>query len=356
MMAAETQPTESQPEPPRFQFSLATLLFLCVVLASSLAVFGGWGIVVFAMVCGIALRLHYAEPWPSVIAILALIAFILMLIGLLLPAVQSVRGVSRRVWCSSRLQDTVAALQQYHQINGCFPPAYIADKNGKPVHSWRVLILPYLGRIDIYKAYDFTEPWDGPKNEKLLTIAPNLFTCPSDHSEAAPTQTSYVAVVGPNSAWAGKKPRKLGDFPRGGSDTIMLAEVADSGVNWMEPRDLLVEDLEKLDAKVTALTVSSHHCGHREEFFFTYDNRSGANVAMADGRVAYLSPGALSAKNLRKILQVGAYTEEEVSANEAMHTDWHWNWPNIAALAVWLLSVGILLTRAVRSRRPLSVP
>ena len=58
-----------------------------------------------------------------------------------------------------------AALQAYHQANGCFPPAYIADKNGKPMHSWRVLILPYLDYDDLYKAYDFSEPWDGPKNK-----------------------------------------------------------------------------------------------------------------------------------------------------------------------------------------------
>ena len=32
------------------------------------------------------------------------------------------------------------------------------------------------------------------------------------------------------------------------------------------------------------------------------------------------------------------------------------NWPNIATLAVWLLSVGTLLTHAVRSRKILAVP
>ena len=36
------------------------------------------------------------------------------------------------------------------------------------MHSWRVLLLPYLDRSDLYKAYDFTEPWDGPNNRKLL--------------------------------------------------------------------------------------------------------------------------------------------------------------------------------------------
>ena len=44
----------------------------------------------------------------------------------------------------NNLRKSRLALHNYHQANGCFPPAYIADKNGKPMHSWRVLILPYM--------------------------------------------------------------------------------------------------------------------------------------------------------------------------------------------------------------------
>ena len=71
----------------------------------------------------------------------------------------------------NNLRQIALALQSYHQANGCFPPAYVADKNGKPMHSWRVLILPYLGFDDLYKAYDFTEPWDGPNNKKTESAA-----------------------------------------------------------------------------------------------------------------------------------------------------------------------------------------
>ena len=355
MMAAETQPTESQPEPPRFQFSLATLLFLCVVLSSSLAVFGGWGIVVFAIVVGIALRLHYAKSVRSAIIRLVLVALILMgLIGLLLSAVQTAREAGRAMSCRNNLHQIVLALLHYEQAYGCFPPAYVADKNGKPMHSWRVLILPYLDDVPLYNAYEFIEPWDGPKNKKLLAARIPLYVCPSADSADAPAcfQASYLAVVGPNAAWAGEKPRKLADFPRGGRDTIMVVEAANSGIHWMEPRDLPAESLERPDGKLPALTVSGRHA-HGEEFFFTYDRRPGAYVGFADGSVRYLPPAALSAENLSKILPVGAYREEVIA--KAVDENWHWNWPNIAALAVWLLSVGILWTRAVRSRRPLSV-
>ena len=246
----------------------------------------------------------------------------------------------RRVACSNNLKDIALALHDYHRANGCFPPAYIADKTGKPMHSWRVLILPYLDRNDLYKAYDFTEPWDGPKNKRLLAKCPQIYLCPSDPpaSISVRTPTSYVAVVGPRAAWEGEKPRKLGDFPGETSNTIMLVEVADPHIPWTEPRDLSLDTLGVTDAKSPPLVVSSYH-GQREEFFFTYDRATGINVALADYGVRCWWLGNRSTEDLRKLLQIGGFTDKE-----SEETERHLNWPNIAALAVWLLPVGTLLT------------
>ena len=141
--------------------------------------------------------------------------------------------------------------------------------------------------IDLYKAYDFTEPWDGPKNKKLLARLSRGVCLPErpQRRHAGAAQTSYVAVVGPNAAWAGEKPRKLARFSgKDASNTIMVVEVADSGIAWAEPRDLSLDTLGAADGKSPALVLSSNH-GRREEFFFTYDYGSGVNVAMADGSV-----------------------------------------------------------------------
>jgi hypothetical protein len=249
------------------------------------------------------------------------------------------------------------ALQQYHEANGCFPPAYIAGKNGKPMHSWRVLIMPYFCAKNVYQGYDFTEPWDSTKNKTLLAEWHRVYACPSDPSAYAPgaTQTSYVAVVGRNAAWPGEKSRKVGpDFPT--SDTIMVIEVANSGIEWSEPRDLSLDELEAGGAKSPALTVSSNH-GVREDFFFIYDHGCGANVVMAGGIVHYLPPSSLSTEHLRKILQVGGCKGETIGSGEdSCGEGRRLNWPNIAALAVWLLSVGTLLYRAVRSRKAPRTP
>ena len=63
MSTPETQPAEPKPERPKFQFTLRTLLLLFVVLGSSLAVFGTWGIGAFGLVVGLATYLHHAESY-----------------------------------------------------------------------------------------------------------------------------------------------------------------------------------------------------------------------------------------------------------------------------------------------------
>ena len=275
--------------------------------------------------------------------------FVLYLIWFLLLQVGAPGASSHRAECVNNLKQLSVALQAYRQANGCFPPAYIADKNGKPMHSWRVLILPYFGCDRLYKAYDLTEPWDGPKNKKLWDACPSGFVCPSDRNACTPdvVRTSYVAVVGPNAAWAGEKPRKLGDFAGKASDTVMLVEVGNSGIPWTAPRDLSLDTLEVSEDKSPALVPSNNH-GQREEFFFTYDRDTRVNVAMADGSVHYLWTAGRSSEDLHKILEIGACGD---ASREALFDVGRPNWPNIAALAVWLVSVGTLLVGAVRSRK-----
>jgi hypothetical protein len=131
-------------------------------------------------------------------------------------------------------------LRNYHDAHGSFPPACVVDANGKPMHSWRVLILPYIDGDDLYKKYRFDEPWDGPNNRKLHGEIVQVFRCPSQQRlrNPNPHATSYVAVVGPRTAWRGDRPVKLSDFTDDSDATILLVETKDSGIHWMEPRDL----------------------------------------------------------------------------------------------------------------------
>ena len=341
--------TESPLDPlsPPFQFRLRTLLLLCVVLGSSLAVFGAWGVLVFGLVVAVAIYVHRFESLSSLTHFAFLVVCLMCLIGLLLSAVPSGCTATRRSECANNLMQIALALHQYEQANGCFPPAYVADNSGKPMHSWRTLILPNLDLSNLYDLFKLSEPWDGPNNKKPRTVPIPIYVCPSDPAvrQPAAVRTSYVAVVGPNTAWAGDKPRKLTDFGKHASTTIMLVEVTNSGIDWAEPKDLSLDSITAADDKSNTPTFTGTH-GRREEFFFTYGDGPCINVAMADGSVRTLRLGDRSAEELRKLFEIGGCTEE-VLYESARRV----NWPNIAALAVWLLSVGTLLIGAVRGRR-----
>jgi len=201
--------------------------------------------------------------------------------------------------------------------------------------------------------YSFNEPWDGPNNKKLLAYRVLTYECPSDPRVHGPgtAQTNYVAVVGSNAAWAGGRPRKIDDFTEGLTNTIMVVEVADAGISWTEPSDLSLDSLGVTGANSSALVPSSNHDPHSDSFYI-YDSFASANVAMADGHVRYLPPGSLSAERLPKILQIGGCRDEQVESYEDLGEKRRsLNWPNIAALAVWLASVGTLLIGAVRGRK-----
>jgi prepilin-type processing-associated H-X9-DG protein len=219
-------------------------------------------------------------------AILGIVAAAI-LAALLLPLISAARSAAHINSCNCRLKQFDLALLNYESTYKCFPPAYIADANGKPMHSWRVLILPYMERNDIYDKYDFTEPWDGPNNRKLASQIDSLFCCPEP--SGGPEETNYLAVVDPETGWPGATPRKIRDIRDGTSKTIALVEVANSGIHWMEPRDLtLAEALKGINAPGPGLTISSHHPG-------------GANVGWFDAHVSLLS-NTTSIKLLRGLL------------------------------------------------------
>ena len=106
------------------------------------------------------------------------------------------------------------------------------------------------------------------------------------------------------------------------------------------------------DGKSSELALTSNHCRY-EEFLFTYEHVPRICVVMADGSTQVLRVGNRSAEDLRKVLEIGGYKEDGEDNYGPVRRP---HWPNIAALAVWLLSVGTLLTHAVRSRKVRPIP
>jgi len=253
------------------------------------------------------------------------------------PQVAAVHECHRRYRCANNLKQIVLALHEYHLTYGQFPPAYVADANGKLMHSWRVLILPYLDFKSLYDAYDFDEPWDGPNNGKLAGFLVEMYQCPSaDHS--GPT-TNYVAVVGPGTAWPDDKTTSIADFRDGTSNTILVVETPQSDIHWMEPRDLTLDDVLSTDPHSWQKALS--HC--RTEGYFVVRQWSGRYVAMADGAVLYLNdPLPANLQDLFTIADGVEPGEIDPLLGQPI-TSIHW--AHCVGLTIFIISLILLLAR-----------
>jgi prepilin-type N-terminal cleavage/methylation domain-containing protein len=211
----------------------------------------------------------------TLIELLVVIAIIAILIALLLPAVQQAREAARRSQCENNLMQIGLALHHYHEAFGSFPPAYVADENGKPMHSWRVLILPFLEQNALYDQYDFSEPWDGPTNSRLLESRPSVYACPS-HSGAT-VETAYLAVSGEQTVLAGPQAISLSDITDEFWNTVLVVEASRAAVPWMKPDDL---------DPATIVSIGNPPG-------FASDHVGGINVLMGDGAVLFISQSIL---------------------------------------------------------------
>jgi hypothetical protein len=154
------------------------------------------------------------------------------------PACKNVSDAAARHELRDRMMQIGVALHNYHDKNKCFPPHAIYSKDGKPLLSWRVALLPYLGHEDLYKQFKLDEPWDSPHNLALAEKMPDAYAPPRYFDERDQSNTTYFQVfVGPGAAFEGKTGLSFGDFPDGTSSTVLVA-MAEEAVLWTRPADL----------------------------------------------------------------------------------------------------------------------
>ncbi len=326
-------------------FRLSTLFLIVFTVAIPLVIFGIWTIFINAIFLLAALLLNRVKTLA--LGILFLLLLIILSILLLLPAVSSCREAARRAQCMNNLKQIGLALHNYHDVHGHFPPAKICEKDGKPLFSWRVEILPMLGRRDLYDSLKKDEPWDSEHNSKILNQSLIEYICPSNIHNEGDFTTNYVAVIGPGTAWREDALVKLSDLPDGGSHTFIAVEVANSSMHWAEPRDITVEEALERMKTGQGLSISTPH-------------PSVIYVLFADGAVWPL-PAKMPISTWRKIL-AGEVTDLEniygidksaadmvdVSVyNPPYEPD---KWTILFGVIVWLISIVLLFRRAIKSR------
>ena len=195
-----------------------------------------------------------------------------LLVFILLPAIQrpSFSWAPPRTHCKNNLKQIGLALYNYYDDYGSFPPAFAADANGRPMHSWRVLILPYIEQRDLYTRYDIREPWNGPNNIKLQDEMPNAYRCVSflnDVQKGTPEYqrlsrlSNYAAITGFDCTFDGSAVSTRDDFPDHEEKTLAVVEVRQHAVHWMSPVDVSpIEWLTDLRRSATEANANHHEC------------------------------------------------------------------------------------------------
>jgi len=187
----------------------------------------------------------------------------------MLPAVQAAREAARRAQCTNNLKQIALAMANYESANNAFPKPAITDKQGKPLLSWRVSILPFLEQGPLYSKFKLDEPWDSPNNKALLKMMPPPYLCPS-RARVEPFTTTYQVFTGPGALFENGKGVGLAEITDGTSNTLMVVE-AQKEVPWTKPDDLSFDPA----AAPSLFGAGSSHSG-------------GFNVAMTDGSVRFI--------------------------------------------------------------------
>lgn len=164
-------------------------------------------------------------------------------VAILLPAIGQARIAAQRMQSQNNLKQIGLALHNYHDTFGSFPPAYIPDENGKPMHSWRVLILPFVEANYIYDQYDFSQPWDSPANAQACAMMPFVYDDPALGTGDMGDRTTYVAISAPNSVLGTDTAKKLREITVGTSNAIMVIENSSKPVLWYQPDDISPQEL-----------------------------------------------------------------------------------------------------------------
>ena len=179
----------------------------------------------------------------TLVELLVVIAIIGILIGMLLPAVQSVRTAARRTACMNQLRQLGLASLNYESAHMKLPPGITDDDTNHQdaLHTGFTYLLPFIEQNNLYSSLDLTQSWKAPVNQAMGEASLPLFDCPEsptlvEQNGGIVGQANDYAFNKGNDAFLTNQPPSgifginsaitLGQISDGSSNTFLIGEAA----------------------------------------------------------------------------------------------------------------------------------
>ena len=127
----------------------------------------------------------------TLVELLVVIAIIGILIGMLLPAVQSIREAARRTQCMNNVRQLGIALLSHEEALGDFPPGRT------DLHSWASYLMPYLEQENVSDQIDLSKPWFDRANQVAVSTQIPTLICPSNPNSEFVIELPSAYGLGP---------------------------------------------------------------------------------------------------------------------------------------------------------------
>jgi hypothetical protein len=157
----------------------------------------------------------------------------------LLAAAPPAPGSSARGSAVNNLRQIIQAMHLYQEGMGRLPTD-ILDREGRPLLSWRVALLPYLEQDVLFNKFKLDEPWDSPHNRQLIDKVPKVYQAPwRTWWEPREGMTLILQPRGDDTVFLRRPPWIAPSLPGGlGTKILVVESDEDHAVIWTRPADL----------------------------------------------------------------------------------------------------------------------
>lgn len=144
------------------------------------------------------------------------------------------RQAAGRVQATNNMKQIGLAVHDYHDAAKHLPPGSTFDEQGRGLHNWQTLLLPYLDQGPLFHKIDMQKPWNAPGNAEAMMQNLYVFRSPLIDSWAKEGVYPHTHFSG-NAHVLSVKPMKLLDIGDGASNTMLMGEIAGNFRPWGMP-------------------------------------------------------------------------------------------------------------------------